>query len=94
MGFILARDNRQAAIKVLSRNLKIEEPTAARIYDSARPTMTADGSLSEEAQKRAVSFVMKQAGVKEAPPYEKLFDFSIIKKANATLQAKGWHPGL
>jgi hypothetical protein len=56
--------------------------------------MTADGSLSEEAQKRAVSFVMKQAGVKEAPPYEKLFDFSIIKKANATLQAKGWHPGL
>jgi NitT/TauT family transport system substrate-binding protein len=93
MGFILTRDNRQAAIKVLSRNLKIEEPTAARIYDSARPTMTADGALSEEAQKKVMSFVMKQAGTKEAPPNEKLFDFSIIKKANATLQAKGWQPG-
>ena len=93
MGFLLARDNRSAAIRVLARALKIEEPTAARIYDSARPTMTADGALSEEAQKKVVSFAMKQAGAKEAPPYEKLFDFSIIKKANATLQARGWHPG-
>jgi hypothetical protein len=93
MGFILTRDNRPAAIKILSRNLKIEEPTAARIYDSARPTMTADGALSEEAQKKVLSFVMKQVGAKEAPPYEKLFDFSIIRKANATLQARGWHPG-
>jgi NitT/TauT family transport system substrate-binding protein len=93
MGFLLARDNRSAAIKVLSRNLKIEEPTAARIYDSARPTMTTDGALSDEAQKKVVSFVMKQAGAKEAPPYEKLFDFSIIRKASATLQARGWQPG-
>jgi NitT/TauT family transport system substrate-binding protein len=93
MGFLLARDNRSAAIKVLSRNLKIEETTAARIYDSARPTMTTDGALSDEAQKKVVSFVMKQAGSKEAPPYEKLFDFSIIRKASATLQARGWQPG-
>jgi NitT/TauT family transport system substrate-binding protein len=93
MGFLLARDNRSAAIKVLSRNLKIEETTAARIYDSARPTMTTDGALSDEAQKKVVSFVMKQAGAKEAPPYDKLFDFSIIRKASATLQARGWQPG-
>jgi NitT/TauT family transport system substrate-binding protein len=93
MGFLLARDNRSAAIKVLSRNLKIEETTAARIYDSARPTMTTDGALSDEAQKIVVSFVMKQAGAKEAPPYDKLFDFSIIRKASATLQARGWQPG-
>jgi NitT/TauT family transport system substrate-binding protein len=93
MGFLLMRDNRSAAIKVLSRTLKIEEPTAARIYDSARPTMTTDGALSEEAQKKVVSFVMKQAGAKEAPPYQKLFDFSVIKKANATLQTRGWRPG-
>jgi NitT/TauT family transport system substrate-binding protein len=93
MGFILTRDNRSAAIKVLSQNLKIEEPTAARIYDSARPTMTADGVLSEEAQKKVVLFVMKQAGAKETPPYEKLFDFSVIRKANAMLQAKRWDPG-
>ncbi|HEY6366365.1 MAG TPA: ABC transporter substrate-binding protein [Candidatus Binatia bacterium] len=93
MGFLLTRDNRSAAIKVLSRSLKVEEPIAARIYDSARPTMTADGALSEEAQKKVVSFVMKQAGAKEAPPYDKLFDFSVIRKANATLQTRGWQPG-
>jgi len=73
--------------------LKIEEPTAAKIYDSARPTMTADGALSEDAQKKVISFVMKQAGAKEVPPHEKLFDFSFTKKANATLQARGWRPG-
>jgi hypothetical protein len=55
--------------------------------------MTTDGALSEDAQKKVVAFAMKQAGVKETPPYDKLFDFSIIRKANATLQAKGWHPG-
>jgi len=93
MGFLLTRDNRSAAVKVLARGLKVEEPTAARIYDSARPTMTTDGTLSEEAQKKVVSFVMKQAGAKEAPPYEKLFDFSVIKKANATLHARGWQAG-
>ncbi|HEY7321863.1 MAG TPA: ABC transporter substrate-binding protein [Candidatus Binatia bacterium] len=93
MGFLLARDNRSAAITILMRALKIEEPTAARLYDSARPTMTTDGALSEDAQKKVVAFAMKQAGVKETPPYDKLFDFSIIRKANATLQAKGWHPG-
>jgi NitT/TauT family transport system substrate-binding protein len=93
MGFLLARDNRSAAIKILTRALKIEEPTAARLYDSARPTMTTDGALSEDAQKKVIAFAMKQAGVKEMPPYEKLFDFSVIKKANATLQARGWHPG-
>ena len=93
MGFLLARDNRSAATKILTRALKIEEPTAAGLYDSARPTMTTDGALSDDAQKKVVAFAMKQAGVKETPPYEKLFDFSIIKKANATLQAKGWHPG-
>jgi NitT/TauT family transport system substrate-binding protein len=93
MGFLLTRDNRPAAIKVLSRSLKIEEPTAAKIYDSARPTMTADGALSEDAQKKVISFVMKQAGAKEVPPHERLFDFSFIKKANATLQARAWRPG-
>jgi ABC-type nitrate/sulfonate/bicarbonate transport system substrate-binding protein len=93
MGFLLTRDSRAAAIKVLSHNLKIDDPTAARIYDSARPTMTVDGGLSEDAQKKVMSFVMKQAGVKEAPAYDKLFDFSIIKKANGTLHARGWQPG-
>jgi ABC-type nitrate/sulfonate/bicarbonate transport system substrate-binding protein len=93
MGFLLTRDSRSAALKVLARNLKIDETTAARIYDSARPTMTADGTLSDEAQKKIVAFVTKQAGAKEAPAYEKLFDFSVIRKASATLQARGWHPG-
>ena len=55
--------------------------------------MTADGTASDEAQKKMAAFVAKSAGLKEIPPMEKMFDFSFVRKANAALQAKGWQPG-
>ncbi|MGZ8485405.1 MAG: ABC transporter substrate-binding protein [Candidatus Binatia bacterium] len=93
MGFLYSRDNRGGAIKVLSKSLKIDDGIAAKIYDSSRPTMTADGTSSEEAQKKMAAFVAKTAGLKEIPPMEKVFDFSFVRKANAALQVKGWQPG-
>lgn len=38
------------------------------------------------------TMVLKIAGVKEAPPTDKLYDFSLVKKAHTALQAKGWRP--
>jgi ABC-type nitrate/sulfonate/bicarbonate transport system substrate-binding protein len=93
MGFILSRDNRTGAIKVLSKSLKIDEQIAAKIYDASRPTMTADGELSDDAQKRMAAFVAKTSGLKDVAPAEKVFDFSFIRKAHAALHAKGWQPG-
>jgi hypothetical protein len=93
MGFIHSRDNRSGAIRVLSKSLKIDEPTATKVYDASRPTMTADGALSDDAQRRMAAFVAKTAGLKDISPMEKVFDFSVIRKANAALQAKGWQPG-
>jgi len=92
MGFLFARDNRAEAIKVLERNLKINEPMAATIYDSSRPTMTSDGALSDETQKTMIAFFNKIAGVKETSGGDKVFDFSFLRKAYETLQAKGWKP--
>jgi hypothetical protein len=93
MGFIFARDRRAGAIRVMSRSLKVDEATAAKIYDGSRPTMTADGAVSDEAQKKMTAFILKLAGMKEAPPADKLYDFSLVKKAHLALQAKGWQPG-
>jgi len=93
MGFIHSRDNRAGAIRVLAKSLKIDEAIAAKVYDSSRPTMTADGTLSDDAQKKMAAFVAKSSGLKDVVAADKVFDFSFVRKANATLHAKGWQPG-
>lgn len=92
MGFIHSRDNRAGAIRVLSKTLRIDESVAAKVYDSSRPTMTADGTLSDEAQKKMAAFVAKSSGLKDVVTADRAFDFSFVRKANAALQAKGWQP--
>jgi NitT/TauT family transport system substrate-binding protein len=92
MGFLLMRDNRPGTLKVMSRMLRIDEPTAAKLYDSSRPTLTNDGTVTGETEKKMTGMVLKIAGIKDAPPAERLYDFTFVKKAHAALQAKGWHP--
>ncbi len=92
MGFLFMRDNRPGTLKVMSRMLRIDESTAAKLYDSSRPTLTNDGTVTGESEKKMTGMVLKIAGVKEAPPMDKLYDFSLVKKAHAALQAKGWRP--
>jgi len=92
MGFLFTHDNRAGTIKVLARSLRVDEQLAAKIYDGSRPTMTADGTLPDEVQKKMIALVSKLAGVKEAPASERPFDFSVIRKAHATLRSKGWQP--
>ena len=92
MGFLFMRDNRPGTLKVMSRMLRIDESTAAKLYDSSRPTLTNDGTVTGESEKKMTGMVLKIAGVKEAPPTDKLYDFSLVKKAHAALQAKGWRP--
>jgi NitT/TauT family transport system substrate-binding protein len=93
MGFLFMRDNRSGTLKVMSRMLRIDEPTAVKLYDSSRPTLTTDGTVTGDAEKRMTAMVLKIAGVKETPSADKLYDFSFVRKAHAALQAKGWHAG-
>lgn len=92
MGFVYMRDNRPGTLRVISRMLKIDDATAAKLYDSARPTLTLDGTVSGEAEKKMTAMVLRIAGVKETPPADKLYDFSLVRKAHVALQAKGWRP--
>ncbi len=92
MGFIHSRDHRAGAIGVLAKSLKIDEAIAAKVYDSSRPTMTADGTINDDAQRKMAAFVAKSSGLKEVVAADKVFDFSVVRKANAALLAKGWQP--
>ncbi|HVO96363.1 MAG TPA: ABC transporter substrate-binding protein [Terriglobales bacterium] len=92
MGFLYMRDNRPGTLRVMARMLKIDDTTAAKLYDSSRPTLTLDGTVSGETEKKMTAMVVKIAGVKETPQVEKLYDFSLVRKAHVALQAKGWHP--
>jgi ABC-type nitrate/sulfonate/bicarbonate transport system substrate-binding protein len=92
MGFLYMRDNRAGTLKVMSRMLRIDEGTAAKLYDSSRPTMTNDGTVSGEAEKKMTAMVLKIAGAKEPTAADKLYDFALVKRAHVALQAKGWRP--
>ncbi len=91
-GFIYASENRPGTIQVLAKNIKIPEQLAAKTYDLGRTAMTPDGSLTEEAQRRAIDMVIKTLGVKDPPPANKLFNFSQTTKIYKELRAEGWKP--
>jgi NitT/TauT family transport system substrate-binding protein len=64
-GLLYARTNRSGAIGILMRNLKVDEKTAAKIYDIGKAAMTVDGSVDEAAQKRALDFIARVQAVKD-----------------------------
>jgi ABC-type nitrate/sulfonate/bicarbonate transport system substrate-binding protein len=92
MGFVFMRDNRPGTIKVTSKVLRIDEATATKLYDSSRPTLTSDGTVTGEAERKMTSMVAKIAGAKETPAADKLYDFALVRKAHAALQGKSWQP--
>jgi hypothetical protein len=54
--------------------------------------MTSDGTLSEDTQKKMIAFFSRIAGAKDVSSADKVFDFSILRRAQATLQTRGWKP--
>ena len=91
MGFRFLREN-PAAPKIIARTLTVDVALGAKMYEAAKPTMTAGADLSDDARKKMIALIMKLAGIKDGPPVERLFDFSFLRKAHATLQARGWKP--
>jgi NitT/TauT family transport system substrate-binding protein len=88
-GFLYYRDNRSEAIKILSRFMKITEDQMARTYDSILPGLTQNGTVSEELQKQSLEHILERVGLKEPPPLERIFNYSLAKKIYEDLQAKG-----
>ena len=91
-GLRYARENRAATIPILARNVKTKENFAAKDYDGGRPAMTVDGIVDERMQRTYLELGSRRLGVKDGPPLEKIFDFSLTKKALLELNAKKWKP--
>jgi ABC-type nitrate/sulfonate/bicarbonate transport system substrate-binding protein len=91
-GFITFRDSRAIAIQVLARFLRLKEDMVGRIYDRFRVALTPDGTISEATQRKSLEHIIDRVGVKEPPPLAKIFDFSLTRKINDELKAKGWRP--
>ena len=91
-GFLFTRDRRTETAAILGRRLKIKDDVALRIYDLASPGMSADGTLREDLQKKVLDQTRELVGIKQSPPIQKFFDFSIVKKVRAELEATKWKP--
>jgi len=89
-GALYLKDNRAGTVAIHARVLKVNETIANRIYDLARPSVTNDGTVSEEVQKKALEQIIERTDIKELPPLRKVFDFTLARKAYAGLQASGW----
>ena len=91
-GFIHFRDQRARTLEILARFLRIKEDAVTKIYDLMRPSLTQDGIVSEEIQRKSLEHVVDRAGLKEPPRLDKIFDYSVARKVRQELRAQGWKP--
>jgi ABC-type nitrate/sulfonate/bicarbonate transport system substrate-binding protein len=91
-GFIHFRDLRAQSIANLARFLRTKEESVARIYDLMRPSLTQEGIVNEEIQRKSLEHVVDRAGLKEPPRLERIFDYSLAAKVRNELRAKRWSP--
>jgi NitT/TauT family transport system substrate-binding protein len=91
-GFIHFRDQRARTLEILARFLRIKEDAVTKIYDLMRPSLTQDGIVSEEIQRKSLEHVVDRAGLKEPPRLDRIFDYSVAVKVRQELRAQGWKP--
>lgn len=91
-GFIHFRDLRAQTVAVLTKFLRTKEDSAARIYDLMQPSLTQEGIVSEDIQRKSLEHIVDRAGLKEPPRLDKIFDYSVAMKVRNELRAKAWKP--
>lgn len=91
-GLLYARENRTGTITVLTRMLKVNEKLSAKIYDVFRPGFTRDGTVNEQTTVRVLTQAGRILELRELPAAEKIFDYSLARKAHAQIKASGWVP--
>jgi NitT/TauT family transport system substrate-binding protein len=91
-GLIYARENRAGTIAILTRMLKVNEKLSTKIYDVFRPGFTRDGTVNEQTTIRVLTQAGSILGLKDLPAAEKIFDYSLARKAYAEIKASGWIP--
>lgn len=78
---------------ILARHTKVSETVAAKDYDIARQGMAPDGTVGEELQRKFLETGLKRLGLKDSPPLDRIFNFTLARKVNAELDLTAWKPG-
>lgn len=73
----------------LARFLRAKEDDGTRIYDLMRPSLTQDGIVSEDIQRKSLEHVVDRVGLKEALRLEKIFDYSVAARVRNELRGRG-----
>ncbi|MGZ8521915.1 MAG: hypothetical protein ACXWX7_17400 [Candidatus Binatia bacterium] len=57
-------------------------------FDESRPTMTVDGTISLDEQRKALEYLLSPAQQKDPPRLERIYDFTCTKGLSATPRAR------
>ena len=88
-GLLYVRENRSGSVPYMARTFKMEEDFAAKVYDLSLPGFT-KGFVNDDMQKEAYTAAVDRLKIKEPPPREKIFNYSLTQKLLADLEAKQW----
>ncbi len=89
---LLMQKSREKAISILATALRLTKDVVGPAYDELQPALTEDGTIRVDEQKKSLEHLIDRLNVKQAPPLEKIYDFSIATKVYKELQARGWKP--
>ena len=91
-GLLYMRANRDGAASALARALKSKESETGPAFDEIRPTMTEDGTITLDEQRKALEYLLSPTQQKDPPRLERIYDFPLVRKIYQELQARGWKP--
>jgi hypothetical protein len=79
---------------VMKRNPAVTAEQVKAAMDAQRPLNTKGGTIPVDVQEREIANRSAVMGLsaQERPAAEKMFDFTLLKEANAKLDAEGWRP--
>ena len=75
------KSDRSGTVKIMTKYMNLKTDTAVRVYDESVPSFVSDGTISEDFQDRVLDFELKTIGTDKKISRDKVFDFSLIKKA-------------
>ena len=91
-GLLYMRANRDGAAAALARALKSKENETGPAFDEIRPTITEDGTITVDEQRKALQYLLSPAQQKEPPRLERIYDFALTRKVYQELQTRSWKP--
>jgi NitT/TauT family transport system substrate-binding protein len=87
-GFLANRDQPHLALPIMRRYLKLDLQFAEQVYDYNRPSLTPDGTISEELMRTIIETQRAASNVSRAIDPEEIFNFSFVREAMKELTRK------